>query len=64
MDRSAFDALLAQPGAAGIRIYYGKYVDGRDTLVLYAYDEDGSDLSSMPMNRLNPCPSCCSDTEA
>ncbi|WP_224370397.1 hypothetical protein [Hyalangium versicolor] len=65
MDRSAIDALLAQPGAAGIRIYYGKYADGRDTVVLYAYGKEGRDLTNLVANRTFPgagyCPSPCED---
>ncbi|KFE64191.1 hypothetical protein [Hyalangium minutum] len=57
--RGAFDALLAQPTAAGIRIYYGKYASGADTLVLYATNGEGQDLSAMPMNHCQPCPSLC-----
>ena len=63
MERSAFEALLAQPGATGIRIYHGKYADGRDTLVLYAYDKDGRDLVGMPMNNLRDWPPYCPETE-
>jgi hypothetical protein len=61
--RSAFDALLAQPGAVGIRIYYGKYADGADTVVLYATDKKGLDLTRVPVNASSPCPPC-SDSEA
>ncbi|WP_147332838.1 hypothetical protein [Archangium gephyra] len=61
--RSAFDALLAQPGAVGIRIYYGRYADGRETVVLYAYDKDGRDFTLMPMNESIRCPPVCPDTE-
>ena len=61
LDRSAFDALLAQPGAVGIRLYYGKYSDGRVTFVLYAMDEDGQDLTQLAANRTMSCPPFCPD---
>lgn len=59
--RSAFDALLAQPGAAGIRLYYGKYSDGRVTFVLYAIDQTGQDLTQLAANRNMDCPPFCPD---
>jgi hypothetical protein len=54
--RSAFDALLAQPEAAGIRIYFGRYEDGAETFVLYAINAQGRDLTQVPANTVHPIP--------
>ena len=62
--RSAFDALLAQPGTTGLRIYYGKYPDGREALVLYATDKDGQDLTGTVVNRNMDCPPFCPDSDS
>jgi len=45
-NRSAFEHLLAQPGAAGIRIYRAQHEDGSPTLVLVAVDQEGQDLGT------------------
>lgn len=45
-NRQAFDLLLAQPGASGIRIYRAQHPDGSPTLVLVAVDTAGQDLAS------------------
>ena len=57
-DRSAFDALLGQPGATGIRVHYAAYADGTPTLVLYATDKTGRQLP-MAANFSHPCPGTC-----
>jgi len=46
-DRSLIDALLAQPGAAGLRINYGTRADGSEALVLYAIDANGRELAGL-----------------
>jgi hypothetical protein len=61
-DRSAFDALLAQPGAAGIRVHYAAYADGAPTLVLYATDKTGRQLP-IAANFTHPCPDTCDPDE-
>lgn len=43
-NRSAFEQLLAQPGAAGIRIYRAQHPDGSPAMTLVAVDQDGTDL--------------------
>lgn len=63
LDRSGVDALLAQPGAAGIRIHHARSADGGDTFVLYATDKDGRDLTQAAVNRTMNCPPTCSDPE-
>jgi hypothetical protein len=44
-NRSAFEQLLAQPDAAGIRIYRALHPDGSPTLVMVAVDAVGEDLA-------------------
>lgn len=59
--REAFDALLAQPGASGIRIYRGKGKGGERHLVMVAVDAEGDDLTSggTVMELDMPCPPYC-----
>jgi hypothetical protein len=45
-NRSAFEQLLAQPGAAGIRIYRAKHKDGSPTMVMVAVDINGVDMDA------------------
>ncbi|HEX9080968.1 MAG TPA: hypothetical protein VF768_01755 [Holophagaceae bacterium] len=45
-NRSAFEHLLAQPGAAGIRIYHARHADGSPTMVMVAVDGSGQDLAA------------------
>ena len=42
--RPELDQLLAQPGCAGLRFYYGRKADGQDTLILVGVDEKGDDM--------------------
>jgi hypothetical protein len=42
--RAELDQLLAQPGCAGLRFYYGRKADGQDTLILVGVDEKGNDM--------------------
>jgi hypothetical protein len=62
--REAFDALLAQPGALGIRIYRGKGKGGERHLVMVAVDAEGEDITSTVMEQDWPCPPICSRTSA
>lgn len=43
--RKDLDDLLAQPGCAGVRYYYGKDSKGNETIVLVGVDGNGDDLS-------------------
>lgn len=64
-NRSAFEQLLAQPGAAGIRIYRASEKDGSPTVVMVAVDEKGNDLaeaSSTFMENGSNCPPWCMPT--
>ena len=65
-DRRAFDALLAQPGCAGIRLYRGIKDDGSDQLVVVGTDLNGNDLAplssegrALVMELGWPCPPIC-----
>ncbi|WP_224366960.1 hypothetical protein [Hyalangium versicolor] len=56
-ERSAFDELLAQPDAHGIRVHYALEAGGARTLVLYGTDSLYRDLKRMPMGRARSKPS-------
>lgn len=59
-DRSAFDAILAQPGVAGIRIYHAQNADKTQALVLVGVDGSGADMTSGAIMELGmPCPPFC-----
>jgi hypothetical protein len=57
--REAFDALLAQPGAAGITIYKGKGKGGERHLMMVAVDGSGEEITSTVMEQDLPCPPYC-----
>lgn len=42
--RNIIDQILAQPGCAGMRFYYGLNEEGQKTLVYVGIDADGKDL--------------------
>ena len=54
---AALKALMNQSGAAGIRFYYALNA-GRPTLVAFAYDSNGKELSLALENAI-PCPPFC-----
>jgi hypothetical protein len=59
--RAVFEKLLAQAGCAGIRIYNGREVDGKSTLVLVGVDADGDDMTTGELAQFwFPCPPFCS----
>ena len=61
-NRSAFEQLLAQPGAAGIRIYHARHADGSPTMVMVAVDGSGQDLATADaacMQYGTDCPPYC-----
>ncbi|HET7042940.1 MAG TPA: hypothetical protein VFI13_13055 [Gemmatimonadales bacterium] len=58
--REVFEALLAQPGCAGLRMYHGRLKDGTANMVMVAVDANGSDLTSATiMEQFFPCPPWC-----
>ncbi len=62
-NRSAFEQLLTQPGAIGIRIYRAQHADGAPTMVMVAVDASGQDLASaeatFSQNGQDCPPFCC-----
>lgn len=63
--REAFDAILAQPGCAGIRVHLGRREDGAVALVLVGMDESLADLADGEvMDRGWPCPPACGPESA
>ena len=58
--REVFEALLAQPGCAGIRVYHGRGTDGAKQLIMVAVDANGDDMTSATvMDVAWPCPPWC-----
>lgn len=58
--REVFEAMLAQPGCAGIRIYHGVGVDGNPHLVLVGVDANGGDMTGGTIMEAGlPCPPWC-----
>ena len=59
--REILDEILAQPGCAGVRMYYAEEADGKPTLVLVGVDALGNDLYSGVLGEdLLECPPFCS----
>lgn len=61
-NRSAFEHLLAQPGAAGIRIYRAQHEDGSPTMVMVAVDASGVDMDAEEavfVQNSHDCPPIC-----
>lgn len=59
--RAAIDALLAQRGCAGVRIYYGRDANGELTTVLVGVDAEGNDMTAGEVLDFHfPCPPICS----
>jgi hypothetical protein len=60
--RKELDDLLAQPGCAGVRFYYGLDASGQDTLILVGVDQNGNDMvNGVLMDSHYPCPPYCGD---
>ncbi|HJS46871.1 MAG TPA: hypothetical protein VJ773_02670 [Gemmatimonadales bacterium] len=58
--REAFDAILAQPGCDGVRLYLALGEDGEPTLVAVGITAAGADLAEGEvMDRSLPCPPFC-----
>lgn len=61
-NRGAFEQLLAQSGAAGIRIYHAQHKDGSPTMVMVAVDAKGVDLDGAKavfVQNSSDCPPVC-----
>jgi hypothetical protein len=64
-NRNAFEQLLAQTGAAGIRIYLARHGDGSPTMVMVAVDVEGKDMvgaQSVYIQNSTDCPPLCFGT--
>ncbi len=64
-NRGAFELLLAQPGAAGIRLYHARHNDGSPTTVMVAVDHLGVDLDgplATFIQNSQECPPVCAGT--
>ena len=58
--REVIESLLNQPGAYGIRFYFGTGDDGATGLVAVAVDSDANDLSNGEVYDFGfPCPPWC-----
>ena len=58
--KDVFETLLAQPGAAGIRIYHGRDAAGARHMVMVAVDSTGEDMTAATIMEMEwPCPPWC-----
>ncbi|MFA9210674.1 MAG: hypothetical protein ACEQR5_02520 [Moraxellaceae bacterium] len=57
--RDLLEALLAQPGSMGIRVYYGLNEDGIQELVLVSADADENDNLNLIVDKSIKCPPRC-----
>jgi hypothetical protein len=63
--REAIDAILAQPGCAGIRFYYGTNEDGSPAVVMLGIDANNADMTDGEIIDTHfPCPPFCDDNSA
>jgi hypothetical protein len=59
-EKIAIEKILAQPGCAQLRIYYGKTETGQPNLVLVGVDTSGKDMTkTCMMERGTLCPPFC-----
>jgi hypothetical protein len=62
-ERGAIEKILAQPGCAQLRIYYGRNADGKPSLLLVGVDSASTDMTKgMSMERGSNCPPFCGAT--
>jgi hypothetical protein len=59
MGRNLLEQILAQPDCMGIRVYYGAYNDGTNTLVFVGADKNGNDMLDIIANKGSLCPQVC-----
>lgn len=61
--RAELDQLLAQPGCAGLRYYYGRKSEGQDSLILVGVDKEGNDMEKgVLLEESFLCPPICGTT--
>lgn len=59
-ERDIVDAILAQAGAVGVRLYFAADESGAPTLVLVGTDAENHDMASGVIGELAwPCPPLC-----
>ncbi|MFT6983702.1 MAG: hypothetical protein ACJAUD_002481, partial [Crocinitomicaceae bacterium] len=60
LGKEKLEKLLAQPGAMGIRIYFGQDpTSGEKTVALVAAGEDENDMTDLILDKALPCPYTC-----
>lgn len=59
--KAHIEALLAQSGCMGIRMYFAEEADGDKTLVHVGVDAAGNDMLNMVVENGLRCPAFCSD---
>lgn len=58
--RQYVDELLAQPGVAGVRLYFGRNSIGQLALVMVGVDKNGNDITQgTVLDNHYPCPPFC-----
>ena len=63
--RDVFERLLAQPGCAGIRMYYGRNERREHELLLVGVDAEGEDMTTGELFDFGlPCPPYCGEPNA
>lgn len=63
--RAVFDELLAQPGCAGVRFYFGSKEDGSLSMVLVGITDNEQDITTgLIAEDFYPCPPFCDATSA
>lgn len=62
--RDVFERLLAQPGCAGIRIFFGRNERREHELVLVGVDQNGNNMIQGELFDFSlPCPPYCGDPD-
>ena len=60
--KNRIEALLAQPGCTGLRIYYGKTGTANTDeakMIIVGTDSEGNDMTNLILDAGLPCPSYC-----
>jgi len=60
--RAHIEAILAQSGCKGIRMYFATEADGSQTVVLVGADSNGDDLLNVVIENGTKCPVTCGST--